>query len=453
MRRSGRSASTLVLLTCLASSAALACRGSGGGGDQREPPSCALACQRLSTCAETMGVTMSDLTGSSPGELTPESCAARCEDAFGGRTEVQACLADLPCTSATALSDARAAITACGSATGDLPACPASDAILTVSPLADEDIAALTPLGNLNPPGHVLPTEHQYFYLGSAGAGVPVSSPGHLFATAISSSEHLSESPRFTDWDVTLAACDGLTFRFGHVASLSAPLAAAVTAAAGDCSEYTAGGKGFRACRYAVHVELQPGDAVGTAGGNPGQLALDLGANDTRKPAVGFLNPGAYGSAAYARCFLDYATDALRASLATHVQRTVAPICGSHAQDLAGTIQGNWRRAGFPTIPEDPHLALVHDMTDPSRIAISVGTSLSPATAHVSSPPRATSGQVNRDPSQVEPGPSPWCWDLDGGIRLIVSFPTVDGLQAEAQSGLCGAGPFQLLGAPVEFVR
>jgi hypothetical protein len=35
---------------------------------------------------------------------------------------------------------------------------------LSVSPLADSLIAFITPLGNLNPPGHTLPTDHIYFY-------------------------------------------------------------------------------------------------------------------------------------------------------------------------------------------------------------------------------------------------------------------------------------------------
>jgi hypothetical protein len=167
----------------------------------------------------------------------------------------------------------------------------------------------------------------------------------------------------------------------------------------------------------------------------------------------GLVNPGAYGSAAYARCLLDYATDELRAALAAHVTRTAPPICGSQAQDVAGTAQGNWRRVGLTTYPEDPHLALVHDMLDPTRMAVSMGTSLPPATPHVSLPLRAFSGQANRDFSEVVPGASAWCWDLDGGVRLIVNLPDAGTLRAQAQAGACGAGPWSFAGSPVEFVR
>jgi hypothetical protein len=333
---------------------------------------------------------------------------------------------------------------------GGLPSCPATDAVLVVSPLAASDFTTLTPLGNLNPPGHVFPTEHQYFYLPSAGPvteNVPVVSPGHLFAVQLASSEHLSETPVYTDWDLTLAACDGLTFKLGHMATLAAPLAAAAAGGSGRCSEYMAGGKNFRQCRYSVRVELQAGDPLGTAGGNPGQYALDFGSNDRRKPPAGFVNPDAHGSAAYARCILDYVTPDVRAELEPKNTR-----CGSHAQDVAGTAQGNWRLSGTDTYPEDPHLALVHDMNDPSRIAISMGTSLAPATSRVSNPPTAASGNANRDPSTAVSG-SIWCWDLEVGVRLLVDLPAAGRLRAQAQAGSCGSGPWEFSETPIEFVR
>jgi hypothetical protein len=436
--------------------ASIACLGLAcNHGHGQAAADCTSVCQSLSDCAAAMNVTMAELVGAPAGSVTLESCAAQCGSSLGGQTAALACLSDLRCTAATTLPEAQQAVVACQDAGVDLPDCPATDAIVTVSPLADADIAALIPLGNLNPSGHVFPTEHQYFYLPLAGPvteNVPVVSPGHLFVTKIASSEHLSESPVYTDWDLTLAACAGLSFKFGHVTSLSSGLAAVVVAADGSCSEHSTGGKTFRSCSYSVRVELQPGDPVGTAGGNPGQYALDLGTHDLRKPPVALVNPGAYGDAAYARCILDYATSGVRSALVSHIARTAQPICGTQGQDVAGTAQGNWRRAGFETYPEDPHLALVHDPVDPAKIAISMGTSLSPATPGVYSPTNPGTGKANRDPSEVVPG-SPWCWDLSSGVRLVVDLPGVDRLRAQAQSAACGAGPWSFSGSPVEFVR
>src|SRR5262245_2996759 len=41
---------------------------------------------------------------------------------------------------------------------------PGGAAQFTVSPLDLSKTPIITPLGNLNPPGHVLPTDHVYFY-------------------------------------------------------------------------------------------------------------------------------------------------------------------------------------------------------------------------------------------------------------------------------------------------
>jgi hypothetical protein len=350
-------------------------------------------------------------------------------------------------------------LAACGGSGGGssgptLPACPATDQLLTASPLADADFTVLTPLGNLNPPGHVFPTEHQYFYLAiPPGATVPaavaVVTPGDLTLIEARSSEHLSADPQFTDWDLTLAACDGLSFRFGHVATL-APAVEAALVPTGSCDEYSTGGQDYRQCRYTAAVPLLAGAPLGTAGGNAGQYALDLGTHDTRKPPVGLVNAAAYGDAAYARCVTDYAAADVQAALLAHVERTVEPRCGSQAQDVAGTAQGNWRRAGEPTYPEDPHLALVHDPVDPSRIAISIGTSLG-ISPRVASPTTEGTGSANRDPSEAVPGTT-WCWDL-GGSRLVVELPTASTLTAEAQTGACGDPPWTLGAGAVQFVR
>jgi hypothetical protein len=352
------------------------------------------------------------------------------------------------------------ALAACGSKGGkgpSLPACPATDEVLSVSPLEDADVRELSPLGNLNPPGHVFPTEHQYLYLplgtGGAAAVVPVVSPGALVLVDVASSEHLSASPSYLDYDLTLAACDGLSFKLGHVATLDAGLAARIGGATGGaCQQYDTGGQTYRRCQRSVSAALAPGQPIGTAGGNPGQWALDLGAHDTRKPPVALVRPGAYGEAAYARCILDYATASVRAALLGKVVRTVEPRCGSQAQDLDGTAQGNWRRAGRDTYPEDPHLALVHDMLDPTRTALSIGTSLAPLAPMVASPATASSGRANRSPSAVVPDGGTWCWDVQGA-RLVVQLVSAASLRAEGQAGACGGGPWTLGAGAVEFTR
>jgi hypothetical protein len=353
---------------------------------------------------------------------------------------------------ARALVLAAALLTACGKEGPKLPACPASDEILTVPWMAVEAVGELTPLGNLNPPGHVFPTEHQYLYLADAGAATPIVAAGPLVLVEVASSEHLSAEPPFVDYDLTLSVCDGLSFRLGHVATLDGALAARIGGATGgDCQTYSTGGQDYRRCRRTPSAALAPGDAIGTAGVNPGQWALDVGTHDLRKPPVALVAASAYGDAAYGRCFLDYATAEVQAAFYAKVLRSEAPRCGTQGQDLAGTAQGNWRRAGAPTYPEDPHLALVHDMKNPAQVALSFGTSLPPLSG-VAWPPLATTGRANRDPSAVTSDGEAWCWDAGGG-RLVVTLPTASTLRAEGQAGACGEGPWTLSGAAVAFGR
>src|SRR5262250_950870 len=47
--------------------------------------------------------------------------------------------------------------------------------VFSQSPLDPSVISSITPLGNLNPPGHTLPTNHIYFFHGTPG--LPVAAP------------------------------------------------------------------------------------------------------------------------------------------------------------------------------------------------------------------------------------------------------------------------------------
>jgi hypothetical protein len=83
-------------------------------------------------------------------------------------------------------------LTGCGDDGTGLPtgleAC-GSPPFLTVSPLAFGDIHEIAPLGNLNPPGHVFPTDHIYFYtsgfIGSGTRSVPLVSPSDVVTTEV----------------------------------------------------------------------------------------------------------------------------------------------------------------------------------------------------------------------------------------------------------------------------
>lgn len=290
------------------------------------------------------------------------------------------------------------AVAACGGGSGGdgggtpgpvVPAaCPAAP-FLTTSPVAFADIDTIAPLGNLNPPGHTFPTDHVYFYLRTvAGAPAPVvttlRAPGDLTITWAIASEHVTAG--FTDYSIVLQPCAPITLELAHVRSLETSIFGDVSTLAGWTleSEYSTGGETYRRWRRLYNLPVAAGTVLGTAGGNPGQWALDFFAHDTRVTAAGAANPARWAGSRYLHtvCPLDlYVSGAVHTQLVSLLDRVSGPgdlyPCGQLMQDVAGTAQGCWFLEGTTsTYPEDPHLALVTSNFDPTRAVMSVGTSV-----------------------------------------------------------------------------
>lgn len=351
----------------------------------------------------------------------------------------------------------------------DLPSCGSETSLLTTAPIADGSLRGLVPLGNLNPPGHTFPTDHVYFYLVQDSANqpvpAPVVAPGDATLYRIESSENLTSG--LTDFSLRFAPCDQVDLYFHHVATLSADLAAEAGDIDDGCFEYSTGGNDYQRCSKSVDITLAAGDPVGTAG-NPGQYALDLGAIDTRSPALDYANPDHEPKILHAVCPVDYFASPAREALETRfgnydgtIARTAPPVCGEVEQDEPGTAQGRWYRTGEDDAQEDPHLALVHDNVLPERPMFSVGRSIA-GFGGVWTFTVATSGagSVNRDFANVVPGTT-WCWEpayLNGGqipdTIIVAELPDADHLLVEKQAAAsCGAGPWALGAGAVAFER
>lgn len=339
-----------------------------------------------------------------------------------------------------------------------LPDCP-DGPLFSHSPVAAEDLLAVVPLGNLNPArGHVFPTRHIYFYLaktdwknaGPAPDPVNVYAPGDITITSVSAQEHLMDG--FTDYQCHFACCEGVTGYLLHLDSLSAEIMAALGAFdESRCETYYTGGRGYRNCDKAVRIPVPAGALLGTAGGNPGQNALDFGLVDSRVPPHAYANPDRVAGWAESRswlhavCPLDYFADAVKWALESRLgsgdglrARTAAPPCGETAQDVPGTAQGLWFMPGAPSpSPEDLHLALVYDNVDPSVPVFSVGTSIPGLDAGVYSFVPEDSGPVNRDFSEVVPGAVYRYCGLEQaeGVVILLQLPSPTTLKIEALSG------------------
>ena len=358
----------------------------------------------------------------------------------------------------------------------ELAPCGSSSTLFSIAPLALDDVTSIFPLGNLNPTGHTFPTRHMYFHIrttdpsdpASPKAEVPLVAPGDLVITSISTSQNLTRDPPLTDYSVRFAACEEFTGYFLHVNTITEKLQDQFTPPFDWCNEYSTGGDIYRNCGKRLTIEMKAGEPIGTAGG-PGHNALDFGASDTRVPPLQFANPSRWQGGRYVVCPLDYFEPGLRDALYGllgdgAVLRTIAPICGEVEQDEPGTAQGAWFAAGAAGGNEDPHLALVHDNSDPSIGVFSIGTSLGaigvPAGLYHFDP--TSSGPVNREFRDVTADDRVYCYEIRLRFARPESPPTVVTLQLTGPAtlrvgihaaGACGPGPWAQGSTIVDFER
>ena len=333
-------------------------------------------------------------------------------------------------------------------ATTTTPVCP--DPLLTVLPIDEAAIGAVVPLGNLNPPGHTQPTDHVYFWLAGHEDGwpseeTPLLAPSDGTITRVGHMTGTTAQGQFADWSLAIEVCDGHEVRFGHVATLTPEIEAALTGQR-RCHEYGYDGEWYEYCDISTSTPVVAGDVIGTAGGNGTlSIALDLWAVDwTAEPAF-FVNQEAiHDDMRYAVCPLDWFEPDLRDLLyaatesATRVPLAESVGCGAVAQDVAGTAKGLWYLAGGAEGEWQDQLALVDDNHRIVDQAISVASV--PEGPGVWLFERRHDGRVNRDFAEVTAGSGLWCYDdfADRTGRFVLEVVDETTLHIEHQAGQCG---------------
>ncbi|MGB2982825.1 MAG: hypothetical protein WBC63_03055, partial [Candidatus Bipolaricaulia bacterium] len=315
----------------------------------------------------------------------------------------------------------------------------------TASPIDLWNISFIRPLGGLNPPGHVFPTDHIYLYMHQDSDGTPIVvpfySPGDLTVTSVSASQHVTAG--FTDFTLDLSPCEDVIVRFMHISSLDPDVFGDTSSFEGwDLSnEYATGGETYRQWRKDTSIELSAGQELGTVGGRRGSYALDFGIYDLRKTAENVANPERWAQSwvMHAFCPFDYYErgDVLDGLLSLN-QRDVwfgdADPCATVFQDLPGTAQGCWILEGIEwPHPEDPHLSLVYSSTRPNQAIISVGTSIPGLGSGLYEFTPLSSGKTNRAFEEITADGVIYTFRIsryDGVI--IVTMPDAETLWIEA---------------------
>jgi len=303
----------------------------------------------------------------------------------------------------------------------------------TASPLHVWDIATIHPLGGLNPPGHVFPTDHIYFYMHQDASGapleVPLFSPGNLTVVNVSASQHVNAG--FTDFTLEMQPCADVAVVFGHITSLDSEVFGDTTSFTDWTlsNEYSTGGETYRLWRRDVSIEVTAGQRLGTTGGRWGQFALDFGVYDRRRTAEDVATPArwTHSRVLTAVCPLDYyAEGPLQATLLDSVESDpMLPAderCAKVFQDVPGTARGCWfAKDVLNTYPEDPHLALVTSNLRPWESVLSVGTSVPGLPSGLYTFVPQAGGLVNRTFEEVSADGAIYGFQVNGfeGVILL----------------------------------
>ena len=238
---------------------------------------------------------------------------------------------------------------------------PPADGVaqFSVVPVAPVPGLSLTALGSLNPPGHVLPTDHVYFYAWDLSQRSASAAPGtrNVYMPATGALFQKLQ-PGGTDGKLMFRATQNFYFYLDHVVP-------SMTINIGDV--------------------VQAGTLIGTT--DPGGT-LDLGAFDESVTHPGFLTPARYPEQTlhYVSPWA-YFAPSLQPALYAQLYRapTAADKDGRIDFGVAGKLVGDWFLQGLPAdISGGPYgwtrtVAFVYDYYDPSLARISIGGTIGPA--------------------------------------------------------------------------
>lgn len=327
-----------------------------------------------------------------------------------------------------------------------LPEC--AEKHFSVFPVDLSKVYEIAPLGSVNPPGHTFPTEHTYLHFQAGGTSTttyPLSAPAGVYITSISRGIGFTDDKE--DYTIYFALCRDIIGYYNHVKELSPELKKIFDDAntAGKCKQ-NPGDTSYAYCQNSLNL-IKEGSLMGEVGRLQGNF--DFGLIDLKK-TLNYVNPSRYGKRSlHIQCPYDYYPATMREKFFEKILRNDAQQCGTVAQDVAGTLQGNWfyatARADAGT-DWTQYLALVHDNFKPEQQVISIGGVFTTAGKWYFTP--QLSGEVNRRFSDVTNNGKIYCYygkdqqeNAQPG-RILVQLTSATELQIEQQSGSCFSGNF-----------
>lgn len=289
---------------------------------------------------------------------------------------------------------------------------PCEDRPFTSYPVDMNRLVSITPLGNLNPPGHTYPTDHMYFNTNSTTwtDGFEIYAPGDIIITGIDKMDY--NPPQIagvtTDYTIDFVVCSKISGTFGHVNNIStflSDITGEFGSEYGDTEDtYEIDGRTYTSFEKKIRIDVAAGQLLGRAGIGGG---YDFWLKDTRVK-LEWVNTDISRGFQNTVCPLAYFTDTLKAALLDKLAGWSGPVdppnyCGKIDFDVPNTAQGIWCREGWSGHEaEERGLALVYDNINASKGVISIGNAENPSwdrSTQRFSP--TNSGFMNRNFSQV----------------------------------------------------
>lgn len=213
---------------------------------------------------------------------------------------------------------------------------PHGTLVFTASPIGLDRIRWIHPLGNLNPPGHAIPTDHIYFYFADPEARESPDARRSEFFAPGSGTVTTVLGGVGVESKVFIRQTSTFVYYIDHLI-LSAPLTRGSVVTAGQL--------------------------LGTTGSAYG---IDLGViNDAVN--LNFIVPSHYiPDTLHADAPLKYFEEPLRSQLYARVERLGSEKDGRIDFDVPGRLSGNWFIGGVQAV-----LSFAYDTYDPSQVRIS----------------------------------------------------------------------------------
>lgn len=365
--------------------------------------------------------------------------------------------------------------------------CPSNLSGILTYPLMDPQyIAALTPLGNINPPGHTSPVDHIYFQTNFNGK-IPMGAPADATITQIMtiSKEKTPGNYEVEGYVIKYVVCNGLELDFANyndvVDSIKAELA---RRGEKNCKRGILkdghGGVAEGQCYYKVNISVKAGEQIGWVwqvphpeSGDP-TLPFEIWAANYNISPPSQTNWKYYNDDRYAHiiCPFDlYAGDLKKQfeakfgrweyevnenggkvinneTLGHFVARNSEPLCGTVDQDVTGTIQGMWFSKPTPSddynVEFNGGLAFLHDNIDVTMGEVSIGGDLTNGRPGIIFFRPTHDGTLNREPSEVKSDGTVYCYETSGQWnrqgKFLVQLVDNYHLRAEIKDGTCEVG-------------